>query len=130
MNDENIQKPVRDILIVDDSFDVRAMLKEVLRMQKITNVDEARDEDTAIEKLYRFNYKLIFLDIELESGNGITVLKRIKENIPRTKVIMVSGFNTPDNVRKAIINGADGFIAKPFTPAKILSILDDLALAS
>ncbi len=128
MSDENILKPDRDILIVDDSFDVRAMLKEILRSHKIINVDEAKDEATAIDKLYRFSYKLIFLDIELDSGSGIEVLKKLKQDYPKTKVIMVSGHNTADNVRKAIVYGADGFIAKPFTPAKISSILSDHTL--
>ncbi len=124
MIDDKLLKPPRELLIVDDAFDVRAILKEILRSRHIESIDEAADKDTAMEKLRQFNYRLIFLDIDLPDGNGLLILQHVKQLYPKTRVVIISAHNTAQNVRKAVIQGADGFIVKPFCPQKILSLIE------
>ncbi|WMS86237.1 response regulator [Pleionea litopenaei] len=126
MND-NLLKPFREILIVDDAFDVRIMLKEILKSLSITQVDEASSKDDLYTKLEHFNYRLVFLDIELSAKktdeNGLSALKYIKANFPNVRVIIISAHHTAENVRQAIVSGADGFVVKPFSIRKITDII-------
>ncbi|NVK87271.1 MAG: response regulator [Gammaproteobacteria bacterium] len=127
MTSENLLKPFREVLIVDDSFDVRVMLKEILKSLNINQIDEASSKDELYNKLEHFNYRVVFLDIELSTknpeDNGLHGLAYIKANFPGLKVIIISAHHTAENVRKAILNGADGFIVKPFSIRKISDIV-------
>ena len=122
-------KPERQVLIVDDAFDVRVMLKEILKLHPIESIDEASRLKDAEIKLNHFDYQLIFMDIQLHEDNGLEALKQIKKANPHSKVVMISAYSTAENVRQALISGADGFIVKPFTIKKVENILRKVGLA-
>ncbi|NVJ59109.1 MAG: response regulator [Gammaproteobacteria bacterium] len=124
----NELKPERQVLIVDDAFDVRVMLKEILKLHPIESIDEAARLKEAETKLNHFDYQLIFMDIQLNEDNGLEALKQIKRANPHSKVVMISAYSTADNVRQALISGADGFIVKPFTIKKVENILKKVGL--
>ncbi len=124
MNPANLLKPERDVLIVDDAFDVRAMIKAIIRESYNFRIDEARDQKQALNFINKFNYQKIFLDIDLGKDDGLSILGQVKELQPKAQVIMISAHNTLDNVRSAVVKGADGFIVKPFSPQKIISFLE------
>lgn len=124
MTKDNLLKPHRDILIVDDAFDVRAMIKAIIREHYHFKMDEAKDEKQALHLINKFSYQKIFLDIDLGTGDGLNILEQVKELQPKAQVIMISAHNTLDNVRSAVVKGADGFIVKPFSPQKIISFLE------
>jgi DNA-binding NtrC family response regulator len=120
---DNQLKLHRDILIVDDAFEIRSIIKSIIHEYDNLTIDEARNEQQALQLINKFNYQTIFLDIDLGTDNGLNMLTKFKQQQPQLKVIMISAHTTLDNVRKALVNGADGFIAKPFSPQKIISFL-------
>lgn len=101
------------ILLIDDHAVFREGLKAVLRgFTADTVLDEAGDCAQALERAVSHNYDLVLLDLNLPGRNGMAVLGDLREALPATPVVIVSGSGEPHVVREAIERGAMGFIPK------------------
>jgi DNA-binding NtrC family response regulator len=58
--------------------------------------------------------------------DGLTLLKNIKKTNPKLPVVMITGFTSACPVQKAMREGADGYLAKPFRIEKIDELMRDL----
>ncbi|MDH4201018.1 MAG: response regulator [Spirochaetia bacterium] len=104
------------ILIIDDS---RSMVKslELLLKQYKFNVESAHDGISGLEKVKSFRPDLIFLDIEMPQMDGFDTLVEIKKLMNRdyvSAIIMLSSHHSQSDVIKAMKNGAQDYIVKPF----------------
>jgi len=108
------------ILIVDDSFYMRTMLKNMLTDAGYEVVGEAPNGQTALEMAKEMNPDLITLDVILPDNTGLDVLKGIKKDQPDMKVIIVSAVGQEVIVNEAKDNGALDYIVKPFSEEKVL----------
>ena len=106
------------LLIVDDEELVRWSLRERFRHEGYT-VLEAGTAATALEQLTAVD--LVLLDYRLPDGDGLSVLRRMKEVSPDTPVILMTAFSTVENAVEAMKHGAYHYLNKPFN-------LDDVAL--
>jgi two-component system, chemotaxis family, chemotaxis protein CheY len=111
------------ILIVDDSFYMRTMLKNMLTDAGYDVVGEAPTGQTAIQLAKETTPDLITLDVILPDNTGLDVLKEIKKDQPDMKVIIVSAVGQEVIVSEAIENGALAYIVKPFSEDKVLDIV-------
>lgn len=68
---------------------------------------------------------VLLLDINLPNLSGIEAIPIIKARFPDIKIIMLTIFDDDDNVMKAILAGADGYLLKKTAPPKLLSALKD-----
>jgi two-component system, chemotaxis family, chemotaxis protein CheY len=108
------------ILIVDDSFYMRTMLKNMLTDAGYEVVGEAPNGQTALQMAKETNPDLVTLDVILPDNTGLDVLKGIKQDNPDMKVIIVSAVGQEVIVNEAIENGALAYIVKPFSEDKVL----------
>jgi len=72
--------------------------------------------------LTRFNketFELVFLDVRLPDGDGLSVLRQMKEASPETPVIVITAFGSIETAVEAIKLGAFEFLTKPFTPEEL-----------
>ena len=115
-----------NILLVDDSRTSRKILRNILESAGHTIVDEATDGEQAIEKYIASKPDVITLDITMPVMDGIEALKQIKLVDSDAKVIMVSASSQKDKLIEAVKYGAEDFIAKPFEPGQIITVLDKL----
>ena len=110
-------------LIVDDDEITRILLRSMLRQNNINVVGEAKNGADAQELCGKFRPDILFLDINMPKINGMEALKAIKINHPDISVIMISSDATLENVKEACTQGADNFIVKPFSQAKIMDAI-------
>ncbi|HYM71928.1 MAG TPA: response regulator [Stellaceae bacterium] len=110
------------VLIVDDSLTVRMDLRETLAAAGLdtaacAGVAEAR------RALAENRFALVILDVLLPDGDGIELLKEIREN-PATRDIAVMLLSTEAEVRdriRGLQTGADDYVGKPYEPAYLVA---------
>jgi len=105
-------RPIK-ILVVDDFEEFRRLICALLIPKIEFQVAEASDGLEALRKAEELLPDLIVLDIALPSLNGLEVGKRIREFVPKTKILFLSGESSPDVVRAALNLGALGYVHKP-----------------
>jgi two-component system chemotaxis response regulator CheY len=111
------------ILIVDDSFYMRTMLKNMLTDAGYEVVGEAPNGQTALQMAKETNPDLVTLDVILPDNTGLDVLKGIKQDQPDMKVVIVSAVGQEVIVSEAIQYGALAYIVKPFSEEKVLEVV-------
>ncbi len=112
------------ILIVDDDENIRKVLKTILEDEGYA-VDEAEDAKKAIEKSRRHVYNLALIDIRLPDMEGVELLTRMKDAVPKMRKIIITGYPTLQNAIEAVNRGADAYILKPFDMEKVLATIKE-----
>ena len=112
------------ILIVDDDEGVRDTTKAILEGEGYI-VDYAVSGKEAIEKAQETAYNLALLDIRLPDMDGVELLKLMKDAVPRTRKIMVTGYPTMQNAISALNKNADAYLVKPIDMEKLLKLIKD-----
>ncbi|MES2353959.1 MAG: response regulator [Pseudomonadota bacterium] len=112
-----------NVLIVDDSGVMRALLRTILRSDHFNVIGEAGDGIKALEIVEMLKPDLVCLDIEMPEMSGLETLSQLKSKYPNIIVVMVTASNVAADVQEALTNGADGYILKPFNVGKVLDTL-------
>ena len=101
------------ILVIEDEI---ALSKSIVTYLKQENYlcETATNFNTAIEKVDSYDYDCILLDISLPDGNGLNILKVLKENDKTDGVIIISAKDSIDDKIVGLTLGADDYIPKPF----------------
>lgn len=106
------------ILIIEDEPDMLANMQQTLEREAYL-VETATDYNSAAEKIGVYNYDCILLDITLPGGNGLDLLKKLKETGAADGVIIVSAKDSLDDRIKGLDYGADDYLSKPFHMAEL-----------
>jgi two-component system chemotaxis response regulator CheY len=121
------------ILVVDDSAMMRKIVLRTLKMAEVEfeQVLEAGDGAEALALLRSHTVSLIMCDINMPNMSGLDLLKQMKqENLAAgVPVVMVTTEGSEPQVREAIMNGARGYIRKPFTLEHIKNNVKPLLVA-
>jgi two-component system response regulator YesN len=88
-------------------------------------VDTAENGKEAIEKSTAKFYNLALIDVRLPDIEGVTLLAKLKETVPRMRKIIITGFPSIQNAIEAVNNKADGYMLKPFEICKILETIKE-----
>ena len=108
----------RTVLIVDDAFINRALLKKLL--SETYNIIEAENGSEAMNILSRDGDMIscVLLDLDMPVMDGFEVLSRLRVNpkLSKIPVVVTTGGEDADNEIKALSYGAWDFIKKPFVP--------------
>lgn len=109
------------VLLIDDEPDVLRLIEiklEKLKFQVISTSDgEAGLAAALVEKP-----DVIILDLLLSNGNGYTILRTAKTAYqPVPIVIILTAKNNLEEMSRALTNGADDYITKPFSPRDLIS---------
>jgi DNA-binding NtrC family response regulator len=114
------------IMIIDDENIVGKRLQPALE-KRGDIVETFVDSRKALERFDEKNFDIVVTDIRMDNIDGIEVLEHITSRNKRTKVIMITGYATVEVAREALAKGAFDFIAKPFKPNDLRSIIERAA---
>lgn len=108
------------ILVVEDEIKLQETIIEFLEKEKII-VESATNFSEAIDKITSFDYDCILLDMMLPDGDGMDVLRELKNLQKKTSVIILSAKDSVDDKVEGLLVGADDYLAKPFHFAELLA---------
>jgi len=108
------------LLVVDDEPKVTEILSTFF-LDRGYRVVQAASGDEAIAVLGRETVDLVVLDLNMPGLPGEEVLRHVKASIPRTKVVVVTGY--PDRERGVRAIGCDGFLTKPLAMDKLVKTI-------
>ena len=100
------------VLVVDDEESVVVTIKAILQLdgyQVATTTSGAR----AREMVREVEYDLVLTDLRLEDGDGLDVLKAVRDNYPDTVTIMLTGYASLESAIQALRAGAYDYLVKP-----------------
>ena len=115
--------PKASVLIVDDEKNILSTLSRALRIEDY-EVDVAGSAAIALEKSSTKAYDAILLDVMMPEMDGITMLRRLRDQGNEVPVIVMSGHGTIDTAIEATRLGARDFIEKPIASERLLLSLD------
>ena len=120
---------MKKVLIVDDDANIVDLACAVFEDNPTLRLFTAYDGIQAVEVATANPPDLIVVDVTLPGRDGFAVLRLLKRDrrTSRAKVIMVTGQNESTAQTMAEKLGADGFLAKPFSPADLVSLSSSLA---
>jgi len=107
----------KSILIIDDDKRLRELLEDYLREKKY-KIYLCDDFSSANEILQYFLFDLVIIDRMMPSGDGIDLIKIIKEN-KNIPVIMLTAMGESENRIQGLQYGADDYLSKPFEPEEL-----------
>lgn len=100
------------VLVVDDERDFLETLVNRLKKRKIDPACCFSGEE-ALETMKNRRFDIVILDVQMSGMNGIEVLRRIKEDYPKTEVIMLTGHASVGTGVEGIKTGAFDYLIKP-----------------
>jgi DNA-binding NtrC family response regulator len=83
-------------------------------------VELAASGKEAVQKTNEKTYNIALLDIRLPDMEGVELLKLLKDGVPRTRKIMVTGYPSMQNAISALNKNADAYLLKPVDVEKLL----------
>ncbi|MEO6316716.1 MAG: response regulator [Chitinophagaceae bacterium] len=105
-------------LIIDDETDIWVLLSNILRKHNLKTY-YVNNLEAATKRMEQETPAIIFLDNHLPDGFGLDFIHFIKQQYPSTKIVMITGHDLQEDRKRALTEGADLFISKPFTSEAI-----------
>jgi two-component system, NarL family, response regulator LiaR len=111
--------PIR-VLIVDDHSVVREGLRAFLELQDgFEVVGEAADGEKAIVSATRLRPNVILMDLVMPQLDGVAAMRRLREEVPDARVIVLTSFLDDDKLLPALRAGAAGYLLKNAEPQEL-----------
>jgi CheY-like chemotaxis protein/anti-sigma regulatory factor (Ser/Thr protein kinase) len=113
------------ILVVDDDRSTRHLIRLQLRSAGYT-VETAGDGAAAIARLRRKPYDLVLLDVWMPGMDGLEMLKRLRDDPSRPKMIVMTADDTSETLLRAIREHALRYVTKPVEPKDLVALVQEV----
>lgn len=114
------------ILIVEDELELSESMVSFLKSEG-NLCEQALTFEAAIEKISLYAYDIILVDLNLPDGNGIQLIKKLKENNFKGGIIIASARDTVEERIMGLNSGADDYLVKPFHLAEMNARIKSLS---
>ncbi len=110
------------ILIIDDDVAIRDGCSQVLSRSgaEVTESPTGRD---GLEKMDKYEFDLVLLDLKLPDFHGLDLIKKIRDRDQNVPIVVITGYGTIQNAVEAMRLGANDFLPKPFEPDELRLIV-------
>ncbi|SER63540.1 response regulator [Salisediminibacterium halotolerans] len=103
----------KTVLVVDDQFGIRALLRRVFESEGYTVLEAANGNET-LRLLNNETIDLVMLDLKIPGMNGVEILREMREGKLMTDVLMMTAYGEHELIQEAMALGARTYLAKPF----------------
>jgi DNA-binding NarL/FixJ family response regulator len=116
------------VLLADDHTLVREGLKQLLAAAEgVEVVGEAADGDQALAMVRANDYDLAVLDLSMPGLSGVDLVKRVKQEKPKLKVLVLSMHGERQYAARALKAGASGYLTKDSAAAQLVAAIRKIA---
>ena len=112
-----------NVLVVDDEEPFRRLLKKELT-RKGYSVEVAPDGSEALRLLHDKSFDVILLDVVMPGIDGISLMKKLKEDSGTPAIIVLTGKATVETAVEAMKNGAYDYLTKPYKLDELVIVID------
>ena len=116
------------VLIADDESSVVELVRVTLEDERV-HVISATDGPLALAIAVEAHPDLILLDVNMPGCDGVEVCRRLRADasFASTPIVMLTAATRPEDVRRGLEAGATEYLTKPFSPVRLLTLVDTLA---
>jgi two-component system NarL family response regulator len=114
------------VMLVDDHFLFLEGLQYLLETYGIEVVGKARDGNEAVIKAHNLRPDIILMDIRMPNCSGLEAVKRISEELPEIKLVMLTTSEEDEDLFNAIKFGASGYLLKDTDAKKLVEYLENV----
>ncbi|HUT11989.1 MAG TPA: response regulator transcription factor [Thermoguttaceae bacterium] len=115
------------LLIADDHEVVRTGLKSLLADTEISVVAEVKSGQEAVKYALENDLDVVLVDIRMPDGDGLTALGRIKLDKPELPILILSTFDNPTYIARAVALGASGYLLKGCSRDELINAIRQAA---
>jgi len=120
------EKPIT-VSIVEDDVKVRGSLARLVDSAAgFTCVSQHPDAENALKEIPIALPEVVLMDINLPGMNGVDCVRRLKERLPATQVVMLTVYENTNIIFNALSSGASGYLLKQSTPEQIIEAIRDV----
>lgn len=126
MDNKTFNSQKMNILIIEDEGDISLILNLMLKKEDV-EIEHVTTLANAATFLKDQSPDIVIIDNQLPDGLGLEYIKEIKSSYPLIKIIMITGNTDTTDKATALQNGADIFLAKPFTKEQIQAAIENVS---
>jgi DNA-binding NarL/FixJ family response regulator len=119
-----------NVLVVDDQDIIKHGLRSVFKDSAVRVCGEASSADEAIRLSRKLKPDVVLLDVLLGAGDSLDAVKRLRSAVPGTKVVMLSAFDNPTYVARAVSAGAHDYLLKTSSRGELIAAVTGAAEGS
>lgn len=118
---------MKKILLAEDEEVLRMLIVDTFEDEDYV-IDVAADGEEAFDYLQMNGYDLVILDYMMPVYTGLEIVEKIRsgETMEQTKILILSAKNQAYEQKQILDSGADYFMAKPFSPLKLVELVEDI----
>jgi DNA-binding NtrC family response regulator len=114
----------KKVLVIDDESVICDACHMVLS-ERGHRVDRCMTGETGLHAIEQDPYDVVLLDMKLPDIDGMGILKTIREKMPVTCVVVMTGYSTMSNAVEAMKLGAADYLSKPFTDDDLIEAVEE-----
>lgn len=114
------------VLIVDDAYFMRNLIKKALREGGYEVIGEAKNGTEGLQLYRELKPDLVTMDIKMPDISGVEVTRQIMKEDPNAQIIVITGNNNDDIKQEIMQAGAKDYLRKPFQPAFLLKKVEKI----
>ncbi len=118
---------LKSIAVVEDDDKIRCCLVEQMRLNtEVNNIIEFNNGESAIKELSVNPVQIAMFDIQLPGIDGVECIRKLKLIHPRMQFMVLTVYDDADTIFKALRAGANSYILKSTTSARIIEAINEL----
>lgn len=125
-NDESLCREF-SVLLVDDHAIWRDGIRSLLEDTEFRVVGEASSGKEGVEIARTLHPQIVLMDIRMAGGDGLDALRTLKSQQPQTAVIMLTSYENPTYMSRAVAGGAAGYLLKGLKRVELMTALRAVA---